>query len=178
MIEHIAGDRAFVIRSVLSPEECAAWIEKCEQLGFGPAPIQTIFGERMKPKVRNNTRLIIDDFKVAADLYARVAPSLAHLDSHGFNERLRFYRYERGQFFAPHLDGAYTRPDGSERSIYSVLIYLNDDFDGGATRLLQHFHNVRPEAGMALFFTHRQLHSGAEVTSGRKYVLRTDLMFN
>jgi hypothetical protein len=32
------------------------------------------------------------------------------------NERFRFYRYTKGQYFAPHYDGFYCRPDGSQRS--------------------------------------------------------------
>jgi hypothetical protein len=36
---------------------------------------------------------------------------------------------------------------------------------------------VRPATGLALVFMHRQLHEGAEVVRGRKYVLRTDVMY-
>jgi hypothetical protein len=55
----------------------------------------------------------------------------------------------------------------------------NDDFEGGATA----FHESRdsllvmPEVGRALVFYHRQLHEGMPVVRGRKYVLRTDIMF-
>lgn len=212
-VQALAGDRAFVIRGLLSPEECAAWIARAEGLGFGDAPVHTLLGERMKPSVRNNTRVILDSTDEADALFARCRHLLCDSEPHpiGFNERLRFYRYEPGQYFRPHLDGAWHPPDGKSFSLYSVLIYLNqpgqpasrttgtsdatstasaptppqrvadpaarEDFEGGATRLLQHGVDVQPETGMALFFTHRQLHSGAEVTSGRKYVLRTDLMF-
>ena len=36
---------------------------------------------------------------------------------------------------------------------------------------------VQPESGMALVFVHQQLHEGASVLNGRKYVLRTDVMY-
>lgn len=36
---------------------------------------------------------------------------------------------------------------------------------------------VRPAVGRALFFQHRVVHEGAEVTSGEKLVLRTDVMY-
>jgi hypothetical protein len=36
---------------------------------------------------------------------------------------------------------------------------------------------IKPERGMALVFVHRQLHEGAPVVQGRKYVLRTDVMY-
>ena len=36
---------------------------------------------------------------------------------------------------------------------------------------------MRPEWGKALVFYHRQLHEGLPVVRGRKYVLRTDVMY-
>ena len=36
---------------------------------------------------------------------------------------------------------------------------------------------VVPEQGMALVFVHAVLHRGAPVTRGRKYVLRSDVMY-
>ena len=51
------------------------------------------------------------------------------------NERLRFLRYYKGEFFALHQDGMYMRNNG-ERSYVTVLIYLNDDFKGGETTLV------------------------------------------
>jgi hypothetical protein len=37
--------------------------------------------------------------------------------------------------------------------------------------------HVQPERGKALVFAHRQLHEGAPVVRGRKYVLRSDVMY-
>ena len=37
---------------------------------------------------------------------------------------------------------------------------------------------VLPRTGSALIFTHPVLHEGCEVTRGRKYVLRTDVMYS
>jgi hypothetical protein len=52
---------------------------------------------------------------------------------------------------------------------------LNDDFDGGET--LFEDVTIEPERGMALIFAHGYLHEGGEVLAGRKYVLRTDVMY-
>jgi hypothetical protein len=61
------------------------------------------------------------------------------------------------------------------------MVYLNSDFSGGETKFYgedrQRRVAVRPERGMALVFVHLQLHEGAPVVSGRKYVLRTDVMY-
>ena len=88
--------------------------------------------------------------------------------------RVDFYRYDVGQQFDWHYDGCYERPNG-ERSWLTFMIYLNGDFDGGQTA----FENaaVEPDTGMALFFVHQVLHKGQPVTNGRKYVLRSDVMY-
>lgn len=36
---------------------------------------------------------------------------------------------------------------------------------------------ITPQQGLALCFIHQLLHKGQPVTSGRKYVLRTDVMY-
>ena len=37
--------------------------------------------------------------------------------------------------------------------------------------------SVEPQMGMGLFFAHEWWHEGAKVLSGRKYVLRSDVMY-
>ncbi|KAB8275718.1 hypothetical protein BDV30DRAFT_59137 [Aspergillus minisclerotigenes] len=43
------------------------------------------------------------------------------------NERLRFLRYEGGEYFRPHWDASYTTPDRKEKSFFTVHLYLNGD---------------------------------------------------
>ena len=96
------------------------------------------------------------------------------------NERFRFYRYDPGQRFAPHFDGYFGRENG-DRSQLTFMVYLNSDFVGGETKFYDENRTVRltvrPAQGMAVGFEHLQLHEGAPVVSGRKYVLRTDVMY-
>ncbi|MEL6107315.1 MAG: 2OG-Fe(II) oxygenase, partial [Planctomycetota bacterium] len=92
----------------------------------------------------------------------------------GVNERLRYNRYEIGQLFDWHFDGYFQRDTG-ERSHLTFMVYLNDDFAGGETTIERL--TVRPKKGMALFFIHHLRHRGEPVASGRKYVLRTDVMY-
>jgi hypothetical protein len=101
----------------------------------------------------------------------------------GVNERLRFYRYDVGEQFEWHYDGCFERENG-ERSFLTYMIYLNEGFEGGET----HFGGlpaapalvsgrVIPRTGRALVFSHPILHKGEPVVRGRKYVLRTDVMY-
>jgi prolyl 4-hydroxylase len=171
----------FTVPHVLSAQECAALVAHAEALGFEAAPITTPRGFVMAPSVRNNTRVMLDDEARAAALWERLSPVIPQRRgawrATGLNERLRFYRYEPGQRFKWHHDGAFERtPD--ERSHLTLMIYLNDDFVGGQTEFaLDETLGVRPQTGMALLFHHPVLHQGAAVLQGVTYVLRTDVMY-
>ncbi len=173
----------WVDHDLLTPEECAAWIARGEAVGYEVAPITTSWGPVMAPEIRNNTRVIIDDVAAAAKLWEaverRVPPVLDGRVAVGLNERFRLYRYDPGEYFAKHRDGHFERMSG-ERSLLTLIYYLNDGCDGGETRFFPRDRDVltvTPRAGSALFFQHPVLHEGAAVTGGRKYVLRTDVMY-
>ena len=124
------------------------------------------------------------------------------------NERMRFLKYGAGQYFrrkffskqeyqdadrttVAHCDGAYETPDMTERSYYTLHLYLNEsdpdgpqgELIGGATtfhagRMLKEY-KVNPKFGRVLIFQHKALvHSGEEVQSGTKITLRTDIMYS
>lgn len=92
----------------------------------------------------------------------------------GFNERLRYYRYSKDQQFDWHLDGSVQLNPGMASAL-TFMIYLNDGFEGGDTEF--GWDKFAPVRGMALVFPHRLRHRGAPVLAGRKYVLRTDVMY-
>lgn len=181
--EQLSGDRIFVIHGFLSPGECEEHIDSSESIGYDEAPITTSLGFQMRKDIRNNTRVMLDAPQLAEALFEKAQPFLPERIGDwkllGLNERFRYYRYERGQTFRPHYDGSFRRSD-REMSLLTFMVYLNDGFEGGATV----FHGaagftreILPEQGKALVFSHPQLHEGAPVVSGEKYVLRTDVMY-
>lgn len=182
----IDGDRIFVIRAFCTEQECEAFVAGSESGGYQDATINTVAGVRINREIRNNARMILDDPSLADRLWQRLQPfvptTLEDWQVLGLNERFRFYRYDPGQRFAPHFDGSFERATG-ERSHLTFMVYLNDDFTGGETKFYDINQRdvcratVRPERGMALVFAHLQLHEGAPVLDGRKYVLRTDVMY-
>jgi len=149
----------------------------------------------------------------------------------GLNRRWRVYRYEPGgvENFAPHIDAGFPpstlSSDGStliwdatspssDHSVavpeyntdvvsrLTVLMYLNDDFEGGHTKFYTPRESndnpstvlaaVKPRAGSVLIFpqsvgehiveyarAHWPLHEGSPVLSGSspKYVIRSDMLF-
>ena len=59
----------------------------------------------------------------------------------------------------------------------TLVFYLNDGFEGGATDFPELGRVITPRAGRALLFQHRILHEASEVRSGEKLVLRTDILY-
>ena len=181
----LIGQKLFLIDDFLSAQECEQFIAQSEQSGYEEATITGAGGVAvLSNEVRNNERLILDDEALAARFYQRVRPLLAPSwlgwEILAFNERFRFYRYDVGQTFNVHFDGTFARND-DEQSQFTFLIYLNNNFVGGHTNFFDDdgavTHSVQPRRGTALVFWHPMMHEGATVTKGRKYVLRTDVMY-
>lgn len=170
----------FVVDGVLSPAECRLLIARIDAANPTIAPITTMNGAVVDNKTRNNSRVMFDDAPFAGLLYERIKPHVPEeamgMRAVGANELLRCYKYERGQWFKPHYDGAFIRSD-VERSLYTFMVYLNDGFEGGATALLDLDVDIEPKPGRALLFQHFILHEGCEVQRGVKYAVRSDIMY-
>ncbi|MEP3478453.1 MAG: 2OG-Fe(II) oxygenase [Fuerstiella sp.] len=171
-------DEIFTVAEFFSPDECVSLIRLAESAGFSDAPINTSVGPAVRGAARNNTRVIVDDPSRANALWQRLADLLPHPIENwvatGINERFRYYRYEVGQQFNWHRDGQFRRANG-ELSLLTFIVYLNDDFGGGHTSFDES--DILPHTGMALLFHNELRHKGQPVTSGRKYVMRTDIMY-
>ena len=108
----------------------------------------------------------------------------------GVNERFRFLKYSAGQYFKPHFDGTYKRPDGRSRSMVTIQIYLNEGMEGGTTTILSPsitgetykeddvIARVVPKVGRILLFDHNTMHEGSLLTKGVKYTVRTEIMYD
>lgn len=193
---------AIVLENVFSREECAELVEWTEnQLEWSPAMLNIGGGNQVLDlDNRKHDRAIYDTKFISSYIFERIKKYLPKQSGDirgGFrnhtlsclNERLRFLRYTGGEYFAPHYDGSYCRPDGSERSAITVLFYMNEEFEGGMTSFLgenqsdnwfQHQfmkYPVKPKTGSVLLFQHDIFHEGSTLISGRKYLMRTDVMY-
>lgn len=169
----------YTIPGYLAAPACENLIAAAEAAGFQPATINSADGPFVDAGIRNNHRHIRDDSALAASLWERtrehVPRFLSGCQAIGLNERLRFYRYDPGERFAWHVDGPFRRENG-EHSQLTVIVYLNEGFSGGETAFTERI--VPAQRGMALIFRHELPHEGRPIASGRKYVLRSDVMFN
>lgn len=169
-----------IVEGFFTPEECKGFIDFSEKQGYEQSLIRTREGEVMNKEIRDNDRVIWDNQQIAEQVWGMVKDMLpADIDGYepiGLNERFRFYRYKDGQQFKPHVDGSFKRSE-TETSKITLLIYLNEDFEGGNTTLVLEGQEVEPKEGMLFLFEHRIMHCGRPVTEGTKYVLRTDVMY-
>jgi prolyl 4-hydroxylase len=150
---------------------------------YEEATITTATGSVMAD-IRENARLLVDNPSLADEWWTRCrdlsAAKHRGMPGRRLQRAVRFLPIRFGPTVCPHFDGSFSRENG-ERSQLTFMVYLNADFTGGETR----FYNddrevrlaVRPEPGMASIFVHLPLHEGAPVVNGRKYVLRTDVMY-
>ncbi|XP_055998112.1 uncharacterized protein LOC125683003 [Ostrea edulis] len=181
------GRLAFVLHNVFTAEECTKYIEDSENRGYELALVNTGVGSQVKATdVRNSSRNIWDSKKEAKKILKRIRDYLPETWNGGklveLNERLRFLRYDPGEYFKPHMDGSYKRDNGDESQI-TVFIYLNEGFVGGSTTFLSLFDSddsreeVVPKTGSVLIFQHNIVHEGSELIKGRKYAIRTEVMY-
>lgn len=185
----------YLLRDVMTAAECRRLVAAAAARGFQPAGL-AIGGDeyRVNARARNNDRVIVDDRALAAALWARVQPlvDVRHAGCRvaGLNWRFRIYRYRVGQRFAPHVDQVFALPGTGLRTLFSFMIYLNEDFQGGETTFFERRgpgrgrgavdrvrRAVPPRTGAALVFDHQLFHEGSEVKAGTKYAVRSDLFY-
>ena len=91
-------------------------------------------------------------------------------------EQLQVLRYTEGGHYTPHQDVFY---QDKNKRLYTFIIALNDEYEGGETAFPVINENYKLNAGDALFFhtldnygldTSDALHGGQPVKSGEKWV--------
>lgn len=198
-----------LIKDVLSPDECTSIIVAGELTEFIPdAPIKED-GEESSVLAHNFYWIVDQSFH--DKLWERVRPyvpeEVAGKKVRGINRRFRVYRYVPGAEYRCHIDGAWP-PSGinpvndvyqydsspttaRQSSLFTFLIYLNDDFESGETTFfipsvregVMNAYPVKPIMGSVAVFPHGEsqgalLHEGTGVTKGAKYVIRTDVEYD
>jgi len=179
--------QVWLVRGLLSRQECAALLAAAEGHGFG--------GTDYPKDYRGNLRLIATDPGLTRVMWTRLEQLVPRTfsdsrgqewQSCGLNECWRLSKYHPGDRFQTHCDTCFQRTY-DETSMLTVNIYLNDGFAGGSTRFYlgetrsKAAVAVEPEAGMCLLFRQPPekcyRHDGEELKSGLKYLLRSDVMY-
>ncbi|EAW18864.1 uncharacterized protein NFIA_088200 [Aspergillus fischeri NRRL 181] len=158
---------AVVIDNLLTEEECKQLLPIAEASTvkdtsgtptWGRAMINTGGGGILATDQRKCGRIIVDTPGLADKLLARLMPFLKEegvdhinnqplvtgLEGRGkayrlsrLNEKLRFLKYEGGEYFRPHWDSNYITLDEEEESFYTLHLYLNGDGEQDLEELMQ-----------------------------------------
>lgn len=200
-------DACFLLRNLMTPSECQAIVEQAEGFGLQPCGYSRkmrvtdrvcVMGDELGDLLFARAKPYLPDMHISHDLpklpagLPRSIPMTGekrHWSATGLNPCFRVCRYEPGGFFQPHHDGGFDY-NSEHRSFKTFMLYLNDDFEGGPTNFYResqkHYctpdpakviHELKPERGSCLVFNHCITHDGGVLRKGRKYILRTEVMY-
>ncbi len=180
-IDEVPG--AFQLLGILSKAECARLIDLTEALGYLKDAAVSL---PRSVRHNHNVTWVVDD--LTSDIIWQRCQPLMNDDRDffsgkkalGINARFRFYRYQPGDYFKPHTDGAWPGSKVIDRKLLSnaypdrwsqlsFLLFLSEDYEGGNTQFFVENYdpsqpagnhhqtktvNIRTAAGAALCFPH------------------------
>jgi hypothetical protein len=178
--------RVLTLARFLSPQACA-WIVDKARPSLETARVKNADrGGANVDEMRTNTGMgfsLIDTDLVIQLAHARIAAAIGIPVEH--QEPTNILHYTPGQEYKPHFDFIDPGVAHFTRELQSVgqrtvtfLIYLNDDYDGGATAFPRLDWSFKGETGDALAFWNitdgkpdaRTLHAGTPTTNGTKWL--------
>jgi hypothetical protein len=193
----------FVLENFFSSEECDYYVNKAKEIGFHNLKNQ------YPEDYRNSERLSFLSDDIAALIWERLKNFLEKEDLNGkkpmninvsgvwkpsrVNNGIKITKYTSGSFFKPHIDNVFIF-NPQEITIHTILIYLNDEFEGGETNFceipehgLKSFlfngisykiiESIKPVKGRAIVFENYKCHEGSKLLSGTKYIMKTEIVF-
>ena len=110
-------------------------------------------------------------------IYTRVLEPFYNVEFEWY-ERPQILRYSAGGKYNQHADSEHWIKEKNEwiRSQdrdYSVLLYLNEEYEGGELEFTNFKYKIKPKTGMLIGFPadHRYLHAALPTLSGMRYVI-------
>jgi hypothetical protein len=143
-----------IIHNFLSDEECDALLEEAR------------LSKKWKPQNEGTGIFILksEKHKILIDINKRVS-SLFDKDLHAQMIRM-IHRTTNDSFWKEHSDDA-----GGEEIRYGVVLYLNEDFEGGELIYPDLKIEIKPKKGMLVYHPGDEKHRVSKVTSGERYTL-------
>ena len=176
-----------VVRQFLSRNQCDELVGYLSQQASQDAKIKDVDHESHTVHTRVDRQRItktveLGEMKETAIKYVTLAfrdittPYFgANLASFSFPSALK---YEPGGRFDSHADSEHWSPEESrwirsQDRDYSILLYLNEDYQGGAISFPNFNLRIQPTRGMLITFPsdHRFVHAAEPLISGQRYVL-------
>jgi predicted 2-oxoglutarate/Fe(II)-dependent dioxygenase YbiX len=198
-VEGVPG--AFQLLNVLSADECARMVALTETLGY----LEDAAVSLPRTIRHNLSATWVADDTTCELLWQRCRVQIDRSENFGgkravgLNARFRFYRYDKGDYFGAHTDGSWPGSRVIDGKLFdnawndrwsqlSFLLFLSEDFTGGATRFYVDPDNsancvdVRTPLGGVLCFPHGEhplhcVHASEPISGGVKYIIRSDVLF-
>jgi prolyl 4-hydroxylase len=221
--KNLYKEQIFSLDNILSKNECNEIINKANEKGWNDSsPSGGGHGRTGNEDARDNKFCVYYDIELASKLMKKIQVHLQeNLEYLGQNvyfnsitkgsewkpsfiyDKIRIYKYHEQTCFPEHIDYKVKRTifrdekEYVQQSFLTLLIYLNDDFEGGQTgywpdhngihcRFLRNVEKqctrkdhqvlIQPKIGMAVIQDQNILHEGLPTTKGIKYILRTDII--
>jgi predicted 2-oxoglutarate/Fe(II)-dependent dioxygenase YbiX len=178
----------FMFENFLTPEVCSDLVEFANQCDG--ERLMVIDNDQSTP---NNVVRVADKRRITervnlgerrSELIELVKSTFIDLTKQCTGRELEWFeapdlmRYHEGGFYVKHADSQNMDPDTKiwskviDRDL-SMLIYLNDDFEGGELSFYKLNYRIRPRAGAAVLFPSDQrfLHQAEAVKKGVRYAI-------
>lgn len=77
-------------------------------------------------------------------------------------------KWNKGQYMGPHFDGQ----DGNKDLAFSLVAYINDDYEGGEIHFPNQNVTIKPQAGSLIMFPSQEpfIHEVKPIISGTRYM--------
>jgi prolyl 4-hydroxylase len=176
-VRHAEAPRVMTIAAFAPKAVCRHLIERAAPRLQPSFVVDPATGARRSHPVRSSTGANfapVDEDAVIAELHHRIAQ--ASTTDVAAGEPLHILSYEPGQQYRPHMDAL---PGVANQRRTTAILYLNDDFEGGATVFPARGVSIVPRTGMLLIFDNvddrgvadrASEHAGEPVAQGRKWV--------
>ena len=184
VVQTVKHPRIVVFADLLSAEECEALIAAARQRLSRSLTVETKTGGETLNVDRTSDGMFFErgENEVVQRIEARIATLLNWpLD---FGEGLQILRYSPGAQYRPHYDYFDPKEPGTPtilrrggQRVATLVMYLQEPEQGGATTFPDIGLEVAPVRGSGVFFSYdradpatRTLHGGAPVLAGEKWV--------
>lgn len=165
-VDGLLGDEECrYLRTAAEPRMRPSFVLDPTTGGQMPHPVRTSHGTNFGPTEED---LVINNINRRIAALTATEP--------GSGEPLHMLRYSPGQEYRPHIDAL---PGAANQRLWTVLVYLNDGYDGGETVFPDLGLRFRGNVGDALVFRNltddcrpdvRTRHAGLPVTGGVKWL--------
>ena len=156
------------VENFIDANECNLKIDIAESQGFSPsAVLQDYDGSKIDIHSRSSQSYNW----VEQSLNDKMKPYIGNLKL----ETWQLLKYEEGNQFLAHYDNG----GHLDKRLFTILIYLNDDFEGGTTTFTNQGTVITPKTGKMMMFKNlkkritdtNSMHSGDKLIKGTKYIL-------